>query len=430
RKIGGLGFEPKDADRVLEEAREETRSVVIDRGALAAPTPRPSEPAPELAVPEAVPEPPPAAKPKEDFATIKPEDEEEIEKFKQVVLPAKGVERAEETAGRIEASIDEIYGASGLKTDDEAMAKRIKTVIGNRLRDVRDQMETLEIMVQPKELGGLGMSQDAARALLNGIQAKLKQVHDEHAVQAMTEKTEWVEKEKQQKVENKEQEKQEEMTDLERLYSSIVSKSKKAMRNAPPAPMPAAPAAASALPPTVPPNLPIATGSPVPPELRPPAVVPLPVPAVPAPRPAPPPLTVVRPMPGVPAAAQAQGSSGAPKPRMDDVKPIARLTGPVEELRAITIVDFRRLSKDPVEASAKIKDKIDVLAEQSYTRRNEGIAAWGASEVVRTYLELMGEGLNGIPLKDAVAARLAARKPYLTPEEFQAVAALSRQLRY
>ena len=272
------------------------------------------------------------------------------------------------------------------------MAKRAKTVIGNRLRDVRDQMETLEVLVQPKELGGLGLGQDAARGILNAIQAKLRHVHDDHVAQAAKEKTAWVEGEQAKKVASEAQAKQDDQSDLERLYASIVSKSKKALQNAPPTP--------------------------------------LPTPAPAAPAPAPPPLTIVRPTPGVAVMPQVQGGMDAMKPRMDDVKPVARLTGPVEELRAITIVDFRRLSKDAVEACVKVKDKIDVLAEQSYTRRTEAIAAWGASEVVRTYLELMGEGLNGLPLKDAVAARQTAKKPYLTPEEFQAVAALSRQLRY
>ena len=437
-KIGGLGFDPQAADRVLEEAREETRSVIIDRGAPAAAAKAPGAVSAAASAAPAEEETPaahvPVEKKKDDFSTMKPEDEAEIEKFKQIVLPAKGVEQSAETARRIEASIEEIYLASGLKTDDEAMAKRAKTVIANRVRDVRDQMETLEIMVQPKELGGLGLSQDAARALLNATQAKLRQVHDEHAVQAMTDKTEWVEKEKRQKVEGEERAKQDDQTDLERLYSSIVTKSKKAMKNAPAALPSVAPPPVLAAPPAPPVNLPIATTNPIPPELRAPAVVPLPVPPAPAPAPAPapvaPPLTIVRPMPGVAVMPQVQGTADAPRPRMDDVKPMTKVTGPVEELRAITIVDFRRLSKDPAEACVKIKDKIDILAEQSYTRRTEAIAAWGASEVVRTYLELMGEGLNGIPLKDAVAVRLAAKKPYLTLEEFQAVSALSRQLRY
>lgn len=436
-KIGGVGLSEATAKQLIARAKEEARAVVITAKvpgveapipAEAPAAPSESEPAP-LAAASA---PAPAPKPKDDFSTIKPEDEAEIEAFKQVVLPAKGVEQADETARRIEASIDEIYRASGLTTDDEDMAKRVKTVIANRLRDVRDQMETLETMVQPKELGGLGLSQDAARAVLNAIQAKLKAVHEEHAVEAMTQKTEWVEKEKEKKIENETRAKEGESTDLERLYQSIVSKSAKATRNAPvAAPVQAAPPPAPLASPVPPPNLPIATMNPVPPELRAPTMIPLPTLVAPAPAPSATPLTLVRPEPGVavmPPAPRGAGETG--KHRMEDVRAPARLTGPVEELRAITVVDFRRLSKDPAEACSKIKDKIDILAEQSYTRRNEAIAAWGASEISRTYLELMGEGLNGIPLKDAVAARQAAKKPYLTPEEFQAVAALSRQLRY
>lgn len=439
-KIGGLGFDSETAVRVLDEAREEKRSVIID--------PTPSSSTREMAKESATTQTPatsvlgqePAAPHvrvetavtrKDDFSTIKPEDEDEIDRFKQLVLPARGVEKADDTARRIEASIEEIYLASGLKTDDEAMAKRVKTVVGNRLRDVRDQMETLEVMVQPKELGGLGLGQDAARALLNAIQAKLRAVHEEHAAEASSAKTEWVEKEREKKVESETRAKQGDKSDLERLYQSIVSKSSKAARNAPSAAVSAPPPTSSAtVVPKAPENLPIATTNPIPPELRAPAVVPLPTPIVPAPAPPMQPLTVVRPMPGITVAPQIQPKPDAPKPRMEDVKPMVRLTGPVDELRAITIVDFRRLSKDPTEACVKVKDKIDILAEQSYTRRTEAIAAWGASEPVRTYLELMGEGLNGIPLKDAVAARQAAKKPYLTPEEFQAVAALSRQLRY
>ena len=139
---------------------------------------------------------------------------------------------------------------------------------------------------------------------------------------------------------------------------------------------------------------------------------------------------MVRPTSTVPTAPPLGTASFAQRPKLEDVKTSPKLTGPVEELRAITIVDFRRLSKDPREACVKVKDKIDLLGEQSYTRRSEGIAAWTASEVTRTYLELMRESLNGTPLQEAIAAREASKKPVLTAEEFRAVAELSRQMRY
>ncbi len=415
-KIGGAGLDPEAARRVLEDAKDEAKAVIITSQAVGAPVPAAS---PALPAPSDVQAPAPPTAPPEDFVTFTPEDEKEIARIKKDVLPAKGADKADETARKLEASIQEIYLASGLKTDDEAMEKRLKTVIGNRLRDVRDQMETLETLVQPKELGGLGLGQDAARALLNAIQARLHEVHETHARQVNAQKAEWVETERAKEAAAPVREADAHKAELEQLFQSIVAKSAKARAKAA-EPLPILPK--RSVPP--PSNLPTTTANPVPPEMRPLVALPAPVPAAIVGGVALPvaPITIVRPAPAA--------SVPEARPKMEDVKAPPKLTGPVEELRAITVVDFRRLSKDPKEACLKIRDKIDLLAEQSYTRRSEGIVAWTASEVVRTYLGIMREGLNGTPPAEATAARKASGQPYLEPEEFQAVAELSRQLRY
>lgn len=116
---------------------------------------------------------------------------------------------------------------------------------------------------------------------------------------------------------------------------------------------------------------------------------------------------------------------------MQDVRPAEpRLTGPVEELRATSLVDFRRLSKDPKEAVVIVNDKIRLLADQSFTKRTEGIKAWMDSEVYRTYLDQMREALEGKPMPQVIEMRQKVKLPYLSLEETQAVAELSRQLRY
>lgn len=406
-KIGGVGLEPKAAERVLEEIREESHAVILDPRA-------PQHEKREEAAP---------VKAKDAGLALTPEDTLEVAQFKKTA-----------PALDLDALVQEIYLASGLATQDEAMAKRVKTIIGNRLRDVRDQMETLEIMIQPKELGGLSMGQDAARALLNLIQSRLQKTDAVAQAKVQTEKKKWVETERLQKAQSETQQNVEQKSELEQLYQSIVSKSKKVV------PEPAKPAVVATMldgKSAAPANLPIAAASPVPPAFRAPAAPAEAATSAPAATPArpplPPPVTIVKPTP-VPAAAPPQPvvapPSFAQRPKLEDVKAAPKLTGPVEELRAITIVDFRRLSKDPKEACLKIKDKIDLLKEQSYTRRSEGIAAWTASEVTRTYLELMRESLNGTPLTSAIAAREAAKKPSLTADEFRAVADLSRQLRY
>lgn len=441
-KIGGAGLVPEAAKKIIDQAKEEQRAVVIKDEPVGPQTSGGLPDAWTSAGQQALVRQgaPSGAAVKDDFLTIRPEDEKEIERVKEDVLPAKGADQAGDTARRIELAVDRIYLASGLMTDDEIMQKRLKTVIGNRLRDVRDQMETLETMVQPKELGGLGLSQDAARVLLTAIQASLKEVHESHAEQMQDEKAQWVRGEQKKEADAPAKEAAANRTDLERMYQSIVAKSKKAGKIASQAPPPVDAAAAPEPQPmpVPPPNLPITAANPVPPQLRPPVTAPLPAPSLrenrdaPTVMPSTPPLTLVRPVPGVPVLPPStmRGPGDTERPRMEDIKASPKLTGPVEELRALNVVDFRRLSKDPKEACMKVKDKIDLLAEQSFTRRTEGIAAWSASEVVRTYLELMRESLNGVPLKDAIASRQSGKKPYLTPEEFQAVAELSRQLRY
>lgn len=405
-KIGGVGLDPKVAAHVLEEIREESHAVVLEQNSL-----KPEK--------RAV---PPPAKPKDAGLALTPEDALEVAQFKKAAPSLD-----------LEALVQEVYLASGLATQDEAMAKRAKTIIGNRLRDVRDQMETLEIMTQPKELGGLSMGQDAARNLLNLIQARLQKTDAVAQAKVQTEKKKWVETERLQKAQSETQTNVDQKSELEQLYQSIVSKSKKV------ASMPVKPAVVATMldgKSAAPANLPISAASPVPPDFRAsaaPVEAAVPTPAALPARPSLPlPVTMVKPTPAspLPAASLVAPPSFAQRPKLEDVKASPKLTGPVEELRAITIVDFRRLSKDPKEACMKIKDKIDLLGEQSYTRRSEGIAAWTASEVTRAYLELMRESLNGTPLIGAIAAREAIKKTSLTADEFRAVADLSRQLRY
>jgi hypothetical protein len=115
---------------------------------------------------------------------------------------------------------------------------------------------------------------------------------------------------------------------------------------------------------------------------------------------------------------------------MADVAPAPRLTGPVEEIRSLTLVDFRRLSKDPSEATLKIKDKIDLLQEQSFDTKTQGIRAWTESGVNKQYLDLLRASLEGRPVVDIIAEREAAGTPTLTKPEFDAIMTLNRILRF
>lgn len=126
-------------------------------------------------------------------------------------------------------------------------------------------------------------------------------------------------------------------------------------------------------------------------------------------------------------------------PKIHDVRPVAQatapapaahLTGPVEELRNMTIADFRRLSSDPAEACRKIIDKLDVLAEHAYGRRIEGAKAWRESEAYKKYLDIINSSFSvGKPIQTVISEEMAANRTTLTEREVHAIMELNRQLK-
>lgn len=122
------------------------------------------------------------------------------------------------------------------------------------------------------------------------------------------------------------------------------------------------------------------------------------------------------------------------KPIMQDIKkPVAqpRLIGPIEELATMDLVMFRRLADNPVEATEKIKEKIDLLQEQSFVEKAKGIAAFKKSPLNKIYLML---GNNSIEQGRSVAEMIEDYKKkgekVLTMEEFDCIADLNKQLRF
>ncbi len=185
--------------------------------------------------------------------------------------------------------------------------------------------------------------------------------------------------------------------------------------------------------PTMPP--PMTKPAPVPaPMTVSPAPKPTPVPTMAAPMPAPvrPPVAPI-PMPIAPAVRPTPAQVAQPvpaKPVVADIKYTPRLTGPVEELRSLTLKDFVRLSKDPREATLKIKDKIDLLGEQSFEVKTQGIKAWQDSETNRLYLEILRQSLEGKPVIEVITERESSGKPTLNKAQFDSIMALNRTLRF
>ena len=145
---------------------------------------------------------------------------------------------------------------------------------------------------------------------------------------------------------------------------------------------------------------------------------------LPPPRPAP----YVNSRPPIPLAAKTSISS---KPSLDDVKFTPKLVGPIEELELLTLIDFRRLGRTPLEMTAEIKERIELLEKESYSKRIHGIEAWQKSEVCRFY-RMLGQMslMEGRSIEEVIKTRQLAGKPTLSWEEFSAIMELNRNLRF
>ncbi len=122
---------------------------------------------------------------------------------------------------------------------------------------------------------------------------------------------------------------------------------------------------------------------------------------------------------------------GGYKKRIEDVKYMPKIMGPIDELRYLDPVGFRRLAQQPDEITAKIKEKINLLEEEEYSKRIAGIQAWRRSPVNRLYLQIGRDSISqGKPISVIIEERKNAGKDYLSSAEFEAIMDLNKSLRF
>lgn len=116
---------------------------------------------------------------------------------------------------------------------------------------------------------------------------------------------------------------------------------------------------------------------------------------------------------------------------MTDVQPVRHLMGPVDEIAAMTPVEFRRLSSIPADAAQKIEDMLLSIEAHSYEERVRGIKAWQQSPMNQLYVAMTSAALTqGIGLAEVATKRRGAGEESLSPAEIRAVSALNERLRF
>ncbi len=119
------------------------------------------------------------------------------------------------------------------------------------------------------------------------------------------------------------------------------------------------------------------------------------------------------------------------RPVVSDVRFTRKLSGPSDELRVMSSVEFRRLSSDPLKAITKIKDKVDLLENEGYDKKIQAIDAWRESPMNQLYVSISREALlNGMSIQSVIDKYKQDGKDVLSLEEFQSIMKLNSQLRF
>lgn len=122
--------------------------------------------------------------------------------------------------------------------------------------------------------------------------------------------------------------------------------------------------------------------------------------------------------------------SGRKQKRLDDVKLVPKVMGPLEELLYLDVLNFRRLGKTPLERTAKIFNKVKLLERNGYGKMIEAITAWKKSPVNRLYLQNVQLAMSrGETVKDFVNKN-SEEGNNLSFEEIEAIINLNSRLTF
>lgn len=113
------------------------------------------------------------------------------------------------------------------------------------------------------------------------------------------------------------------------------------------------------------------------------------------------------------------------------VASLPTVMGPLDELKNMNLLEFRRLAADPYAAAQKIMYKLQLLEGESVAKRATGIDAWKASPLHQLYLQIGNQSLAQSMSVIAVIKSTRERGvDTLSEREFEAIADLNKQMRY
>jgi len=172
-KLVDLGFEEID-----ESDRSQARAIpAVEVPAL------PAQPLEEKKVPvrQAIAPPPPAVPKISPSFYFHTDDEKEVDRHR-INLADLGPEAGTD----LDVVVSQLIKDFDLKFPDEAIQTRFTSIIKSRLRDVRDLIETRNMLTRPIEVGGVGLSDKLVMEIIAQLEEESLKVHQPRPIQPKT----------------------------------------------------------------------------------------------------------------------------------------------------------------------------------------------------------------------------------------------------
>lgn len=326
-------------------------------------------------------------------------------------------------AAPLDPLVSQVVKELALPFADAVLRQRLWSFVLSRFKDIRDEIEIREALERPVKVGGLGLPPPQAEQAIGIIER-----HFERWIEGRRRQQDQAVAALQANVGNMAPPV---MAPAMLQPTFVMPSATIPQRSAPLRPLPPPPPAAVPLPP-------LGMVSRPPPALRHdvPQTPSIPPVTAPAPRLEPPPPLAPRTVP-TPAAVVAPEQPPLMPPiappqaaAVPAVRYRPQLVGPLEEIRQMTLLDFRRLDVDPHQATAHVREKIALLEQQSFAHKAAAIAAWRASVVFARYTAAAAAAMAGkIPITDVLPSG-PTDPDTLSVAEFEAVADFNRTLRF
>ncbi|MCU0679783.1 MAG: hypothetical protein MUF50_00550 [Planctomycetes bacterium] len=121
----------------------------------------------------------------------------------------------------------------------------------------------------------------------------------------------------------------------------------------------------------------------------------------------------------------------AGKKSLEEIRLVSKIMGPIDELRYLDIINFRRLADDPQEAVKKVKTKIKLLEKDGYDKMIEGVKAWRQNPINKLYLEMIMESFSkNVKLQEIISGRQSKKVDFLSQAEIDAIITLNTDLNF